>query len=65
MKTGVNAQAGIDCKAIKGTIGHNGISANAEVIIAEGSWVETGLATETWVIAKAKNIAIIDIPMPQ
>lgn len=65
VKSGVNAQAAVDCKAIKGTVGHNGISLNAEIIIAEGSWVETGLATETWVIAKAKNIAIIDIPMPE
>lgn len=65
LKTGVNAQAGVDCKAIKGTIGFNGISVNAEVIIAEGSWVETGLATETWVIAKGRNVAIIDIPMPE
>ncbi len=65
IKSGVNAQAGVDCKEIKGTIGLNGISANAEIIIAEGSWVETGFATETWVIADPLVIKEIKIPMPE
>ena len=65
IKSGVNAQASVDCKEIKGTIGLNGVSANAEIIIAEGSWVETGFATETWVIVDPLVIKEIKIPMPE
>ncbi|MDP2560630.1 hypothetical protein [Psychrobium sp. 1_MG-2023] len=64
VKTGVNAQASVDCTAIKGTIGHNGISLNAEIVVAEGSWVEIG-ASESWVVANSASVAIINIPMPE
>jgi len=63
VKTGVNVQAGVNCEKVTGTVGHNGVSLNAEVIVAEGSWVEVG-ASESWVIVNSANIAIIDIALP-
>jgi hypothetical protein len=63
VQTGVNVQAGVNCEKVTGTVGHNGVSLNAEIIVAEGSWVEVG-AKESWVIVNSANIAIIDIPLP-
>lgn len=63
IKTGVNIQAGVNCEKITGTIGHNGVSINADVILAEGSWVEVG-ASASWVIVNSGSLAVIDIALP-
>ncbi|WAJ70161.1 carboxypeptidase-like regulatory domain-containing protein [Catenovulum adriaticum] len=63
LKTGINIQAGVDCEKVSGKIGHNGVTLNAEVIVAEGSWVEIG-ASESWVLVNSADITLINIPLP-
>jgi hypothetical protein len=64
IKTGVNVQAGIDCEKISGSIGHNGITANVNVIVAEGSWLEVG-GSASWVLVNSGPIVpLINIPLP-
>ncbi len=64
LKTGINIQAGVDCEKVSGKIGHNGVTINAEVVLAEGSWVEVG-AAESWVLVNSADITVINIPLPQ
>ncbi len=63
LKTGINIQAGVNCEKVTGGIGHNGVSAEATIIVAEGSWVETGGSTSIQLV-NSGSIATIDIPLP-
>jgi hypothetical protein len=64
VKTGVNIQAGIDCEKISGSIGHNGITANVNVIVKEGSWLEVG-GSASWVLVNSGPIVpLFNIPLP-
>ncbi|WP_053084546.1 carboxypeptidase regulatory-like domain-containing protein [Catenovulum maritimum] len=63
IKTGINIQAGVNCEKVTGGIGHNGVSAEATIIVAEGSWVETGGSTSIQLV-NSGSIATIDIPLP-
>ncbi|WP_143870906.1 carboxypeptidase-like regulatory domain-containing protein [Catenovulum sediminis] len=64
IKTGINIQAGVNCEKVTGGIGHNGVSAEATVIVAEGSWVETGGSASIQLV-NSGSIASIDIPLPE
>ena len=37
---GINAQLGVDCEKVSGTIGHSGLTFEAQVAVAEGTWIE-------------------------
>jgi Glucodextranase, domain B/CarboxypepD_reg-like domain len=64
LKLGVNTQLAVNCEKLTGKIGHNGVTINAELILAEGSWVEVG-ASRSWVLVPSGDIVpIIDIPLP-
>jgi len=61
--TGVNVQAGVDCQKISGKIGIGGLTANAEFIAAEGTWVETKLS-KSFPIFSPFDIPLVDIALP-
>lgn len=51
----VNVQASVGCDKLTGSIGHGGLTADVQVVLAEGTWTEIG-AQDTFVLLNSGTI---------